>query len=63
MRVRTRDRGWEFTRQHAFHVLGLDGTGALHPIRLRGVVRIERGGVWVSVDRATPERRTERRTA
>lgn len=38
---------WTFSRRHAFHVLGLDGTGALHPLRLRGVVRIERGGVCV----------------
>jgi hypothetical protein len=44
VRIRTSDRHWTFSRRHAFHVLGLDGTGALHPLRLRGVVRIERGG-------------------
>jgi len=49
MRIRDNHGGWTFSRRHAFHVLGLDGTGALHPLRLRGVVRIERGGVCVNV--------------
>lgn len=43
MRVRT-PRGWSFSRNYAFALLGLAGTGALHPISVHGV-RIRRGGV------------------
>lgn len=45
------------SREHAFAVLGLLGTGALYPIQLRGVVRIRRGGVRL-ID-LIPRRRRE----
>jgi len=43
-RTERRIRSWG-SREHAFAVLGLLGTGELHPISLHGVVRICRGGV------------------
>lgn len=54
VRIR-RGNDWTFSRRRAFHALGLDGTGALHSQYLAGVVRIARGGVWItarSVERA-----------
>lgn len=51
MRVR-RGNDWTFSRRRAFHALGLDGTGVLHPTRIRGVLRVDRGGVWKSVEGA-----------
>ena len=43
MKVRRGGARW-FSRTYAFAMLGLAGTGALHPISLHGV-RIRRGGV------------------
>lgn len=43
VRVRT-PRGWHFSRSYAFALLGLAGTGALHPVSVHGL-RIRRGGV------------------
>ncbi len=45
-----RSRGaWTFSRSYAMTVLGLAGTGVLRPVRLRGVIRVERGGIWLTV--------------
>ena len=33
------------------HALKLDGTGALHPKRINGTLRIERGGVCLNAYR------------
>jgi hypothetical protein len=49
MLIRNRDRRWTFDRRHALHALGLCGTGALRPIRLHGLVRIARGGVFLHI--------------
>jgi hypothetical protein len=49
MMIRHRDGRWTFGRLHALYALGLCGTGALRPVRLRGVVAIERGGVFLHV--------------
>ena len=50
-------RDWTFSRSYAMHVLGLAGTGVLRPIHLRGVVRVERGGIWLTA----PDRRARAR--
>lgn len=59
MRIR-HGGAWSVSRGHAFAVLGLDGTGALHPARLRGVIRIERGGVWIGARRGSGVERADR---
>lgn len=59
MRIR-HGRDWSVSRARAFAVLGLDGTGALHPMRLRGVIRIERGGVWIGARRGSRVERADR---
>lgn len=57
MKIRTRDGHWVFSRPQAMHVLRLDGTGALRPHRIKGVLRIERGGVWMSAFHPRPRPR------
>jgi hypothetical protein len=42
------DRRSSFNRRHVMHLLGLDGTGALRTTRIRGAVRVKRGGIWVT---------------
>jgi len=49
MLIRHLDRRWTFDRRHALYTLGLCGTGALRRVRLRGIVPIERGGVFLHV--------------
>ena len=49
MLIRHRDRRWTFDRRHALYALGLYGTGVLRRVHLRGVVAIERGGVFLHV--------------
>jgi hypothetical protein len=44
VRGRSARGGPWFSRSYAFAVLGLAGTGALHPVLVRGL-RIRRGGV------------------
>jgi hypothetical protein len=51
MLIRHPDGRWSFDRRHALHALGLFGTGALRPVRLGGLVRIARGGVFLHVRR------------
>jgi hypothetical protein len=46
MMIRCNGR-WTFDRRHAMQTLGFYGTGVLVPIRLRGVVPIERGSVFL----------------
>jgi hypothetical protein len=47
MLIRHRNGRWSFDRRHGMRVLGLYGTGTLRRIRIRGVVPIERGGVFL----------------
>ncbi|NVB83335.1 MAG: hypothetical protein HOV81_33495 [Kofleriaceae bacterium] len=61
MRIRNSEGDWTFDRQHAFHVLGLDGTGALRRRRIHGVVEIERGGVWLHASRQVKHTHRRRR--
>ncbi len=53
MKVRTRDGQWTYSQHYALHVLGLDGTGALRPVRIAGVLHIRRGGTRLSALRST----------
>jgi hypothetical protein len=49
MLIRHPDGRWSFSRRRALNALGLYGTGALHPVRLGGLLQIERGGVFLHV--------------
>jgi hypothetical protein len=51
MIIRSHDRSWTFSWWRAMHTLKLDGTGALHPCRINGTLRIERGGVCLNAYR------------
>jgi hypothetical protein len=61
VRIRNSEGDWTFDRRHAFHVLGLDGTGALRRRRIHGVVEIERGGVWLHASRQVKHTHHRRR--
>jgi hypothetical protein len=52
MLIRGHDRQWSVSWWRAMHALGLDGTGALRPHRIKGTLRIERGGVCLNAYRA-----------
>lgn len=54
MWIRDPSGRWAFSRPTALRVLRLDGSGALHPHRSNGVLRIERRGVCVTAYPISP---------
>lgn len=48
MWIRDASGSWTFSRRTAMHALRLDGLGTLRPHQIKGVLRIERGGVCLT---------------